>query len=221
MATKGYDNMSSVAQAGVMYDQLALGAGREDLIEAAQEGDEAAFRALYRAHRGEVHRIAFRLLGPSNEIEDVIQEVFLQVHRSIGKFRGQSKFSTWLHRVAVNVTLQHIRRKRTALATRSDEYLGERACEDTAEASPHQRAETQDRLCAVYKVLDELSPKKRAVLEMHDFEGKSAKEIAKIVNAPIFTVRTRLFYARREFYRKIAAQPAFAGDISPAELSRK
>ena len=221
MATK-YDNgmASSVAQAGVIYDQLSLGTSKEDLVEACQRGDEAAFRELYRAHRGEVHRVVYRLLGPSDEIEDVIQDVFLQVHRSIGNFRGNAKFSTWLHRVSVNVTLQFLRKKKTALATRLDERVGERP-DDAKSRSPHECAETQDRLNAVYRVLDELSPKKRAVLVMHDMQGMNAQKIAEIVGSPVFTVRTRLFYARREFYRKIAGHPAFAGDISAAQLSRK
>lgn len=222
MATKSYNSgmASSVAQAGVIYDQLSLGTTKEDLVEACQRGDETAFRALYIAHRSEVHRIIFRLLGPSDELEDVIQEVFLQVHRSIGNFRGNAKFSTWLHRVAVNVALQYLRRKRSGPISRLDDRVGERT-DEAKGRNPHDCAETQDRLRAVYGILDEISPKKRAVLVMHDMQGMSAHQVAEIVGAPVFTVRTRLFYARREFYRKVAAHPAFAGDLSMAELSRK
>ena len=203
-----------------MYDQLSLGTSKEELVEACQRGDEAAFRELYRAHRAEVHRVVFRLLGPSDELEDVIQDVFLQVHRSIANFRGSSKFSTWLHRVSVNVTLQHLRKKKASQGQQLDERVGERP-DDAKCRSPHECAETQDRLNAVYKVLDELSPKKRTVLVMHDMQGMSAQKIAEVVGSPVFTVRTRLFYARREFYRKIVGHPAFAGDISAAQLSRK
>ena len=220
MATKRYRMANAIAQAGLIYDELAVKNGDHDLVAAAQAGDQIAFQRLYVAHRGEVHRIVFRLLGPTDDLEDVIQDVFLQVHRSISNFRGQAKFSTWLHRVAVNVTLQYLRRKRTTIASRPDDRVDERPERDSS-GNPHESAETRDRLRAVYKALDQLSPKKRTVLVMHDMQGMNAKKIAEVVGAPVFTVRTRLFYARREFYKKIANDPAFAGDISAAELSRK
>lgn len=216
---------SAVADAGLIYNELPLNSrtdSDEDLVKACQEGNEVAFRSLYRAHRAEVHRIVFRLLGPNNDVEDVIQDVFLQVHRSICNFKGQSKFSTWLHRVAVNVSLQHLRRKRSTVVSRPDENVDERpACPDDMPQTPHEDAETQDRRRAVYRALDQLAPKKRAVLIMHDMQGLSAQKIAELVGSPVFTVRTRLFYARREFYKKIVKEPAFAGDITDAELSRK
>ena len=70
------------------------------------------------------------------------------------------------------------------------------------------------------RALDKLSPKKRAVVVMHDMQGMDAKEIAKVVRSPVFTVRTRLFYGRRDLYREVVKDPAFAGDINELELSR-
>jgi RNA polymerase sigma-70 factor, ECF subfamily len=225
MATKRKDGMANaVADAGLYYPNLTVDAGDhaiDSIVTACQAGDEAAFTNLYLAHRGEVHRIIYRLLGPNADVEDVVQEVFIQVHRSIGNFRGQSKFSTWLHRVAVNVALQHLRRKRSTVVSKSDDRVEERAAEDGTQLSPAESVETQERLRAVYRALDQISPKKRAVLVMHDMQGLSAQKIAEVVGSPVFTVRTRLFYARREFYRRIVGDPAFAGDICMAELERK
>jgi len=192
----------------------------ESLVESCRQGDEAAFRALYRNHRDSVHRIVFRLLGPNEDTEDIIQEVFIQVHRSIGRFQGKSKLSTWLHRVAVNVTYQYLRRKKTALPTRPDERIADRP-DPCVARSPEGCAETNQRLAAVGRALETLSPKKRIVVVLHDMEGKSATEIAEIVSAPVFTVRTRLFYGRKELYRRLLGDPAFSGDISAAELARK
>ncbi len=211
---------NAVAQAGILYPNLPIHTNDEDLVAACKSGDEAAFRRLYLSHRSSVHRIVFRLLGPTDDLEDVIQDVFLQVHRSICNFRGHAKFSTWLHRVAVNVALQHLRRKRSTVVSHPDDRVDERPSDDSSQ-TPHELAETQDRLRAVYRALDQISPKKRTVLVMHDMQGMSAQRIAEVVGAPVFTVRTRLFYARREFYKKIVHDPAFAGDISAAELSRK
>lgn len=224
MVTKSYKSgmANAVAEAGLYIPDIPVETSIEALVKACQEGDEVAFRNLYLTHRIDVHRIVYRLLGPTDDLEDVIQEVFLQVHRSIGNFRSQAKFSTWLHRVAVNVGLQYLRRKRSTVVTRPDERVEERAAvEGPGNRTPHECAETQERIRSVYRVLDQLSPKKRTVLVMHDMQGMSAQKIAEVVGSPVFTVRTRLFYARREFYKKISTDPAFAGNIDADELSRK
>src|SRR5512142_3550350 len=75
----------------------------ERLVARCQAGDRAAFREIFRLHRGDVARLVQRMLGQSADLEDVVQEVFFQVHRSIKDFRGQARFSTWLYRVTVNV----------------------------------------------------------------------------------------------------------------------
>src|SRR6188474_2751501 len=77
----------------------------DPIVARAQRGDRSAFTQLFRRHRSDVARLVFRLLGRPSDVEDVVQEVFLQVHKSLGDFRGQSKFGTWLHRVTVNVGL--------------------------------------------------------------------------------------------------------------------
>src|SRR5580704_12769426 len=85
----------------------------DKLIERATANDTAAFRELYNRHRVDVARLVYRMLGGRGDLEDVIQEVFVQVHKSLKDFRGQSKFSTWLHRVTVNVVLMHRRAARS------------------------------------------------------------------------------------------------------------
>ena len=75
----------------------------DPLVARAQRGDRGAFTELFRRHRADVARLVFRVLGRPADVEDVVQEVFLQVHKSLGDFRGQSKFGTWLHRVTINV----------------------------------------------------------------------------------------------------------------------
>ena len=85
----------------------------DDIVARSRQGDVAAFRHLFLQHRAEVSRLVFRMMGPRADLEDVVQEVFLQVHRSLKDFRGQSKFTTWLHRVTVNVVLMHRRAARS------------------------------------------------------------------------------------------------------------
>ncbi len=211
--------VATTADVSTISQRLVVEPLDQQLVEAARGGDDVAFRNLYRAHRMEVYRVVYRLLGPSPDIDDIIQDVFLQVHRSLGNFRGQSKFSTWLHRVAVNVALQHLRKKKTAVKTRPEDLAPE-AVADGGASTPHEEAETNERLAAVRRALDRLSPKKRAVVVMHDMQGMDAPAIAAAVGAPVFTVRTRLFYGRKELYREVLKDPAFAGDISREELTR-
>ena len=176
----------------------------EDLVQRCKEGERAAFVALFRKHRLDVARLIHRMLGPSIDVEDLVQEVFLQVHRSVGAFRGTSRFSTWLYRVTVNVVLMHRR------AQRSRPSFSQ---ETEAPPAPDGRPLPDDlvardaRVRAFYRVLDRLSEKKRTVFLLHEIEGMLPAEIAKLVGAPVLTVRTRLFYARREVLDLLSDEP--------------
>jgi len=183
--------------------------GADDLVERAKNGDRAAFRELFRRHRADVARLVFRMLGTTSggaDVEDLVQEVFLQVHRSLADFKGQAKFSTWLHRVTVNVVLMCRRaaRSRPVFAGEVSETEPDRGLlpdEDTAR---------KHRLEAFRRVLDRLPEKKRTVFVLHEIEGLPPAEIATIVDAPVLTVRTRLFYARREICDLMRDEPTLA-----------
>ena len=178
----------------------------DQLVARAASGDRLAFRDLYARHRAPVARLVFRLGLSNAELEDAIQEVFIQVHKSLKDFRGQSKFSTWLHRVTVNVVLMH----RRALRSRPS-YAEEPKHEPAGDSSlPDDDAETSERLRAFKRLLDRLGEKKRDVFVLHDLEGVAPAEIAQIVGAPVLTVRTRLFYARRELEVMLGEEPALA-----------
>jgi RNA polymerase sigma-70 factor (ECF subfamily) len=181
----------------------------DPLLARAATGDTAAFRQLYERHRVDVARLVFRMLGSRAEIEDVIQEVFVQVYRSLKDFRGQSKFSTWLHRVTVNVVLMHRR------AARSRPFFtgppSDEGSLDNSEAQPDEDVERRERVQAFARLLNRLPDKKRIVFVLHELEGIAPTEIARIVGAPVLTVRTRLFYARRELEAMLAHEPSLAG----------
>lgn len=151
------------------------------------------------------------MLGPSHEVEDIAQDVYLHVHRSLGSFRGDARFSTWLYRLTANVVRMHIRRvqARPRLSPVGSER--EPVFERSDGSTPADQAERGERVAALYRALEGLSDKKREVLVLHDLEGLPAAEIAAIVEAPVLTVRTRLFYARKEVYARLAEEPCFAG----------
>ena len=184
------------------------------LVERCQKGEAEAFRELFRAHRQDVTRLAQRMLGRSTDLEDIVQEVFLQVHRSIRDFRHGARFSTWLYRVTVNVVLMHRRAAKSRLSF-SDAPENVAAVDQRAGADD--QLERQRRVQAFHRLLDRLSEKKRIVFVLHELEGLAPGEIAKIVSSPVLTVRTRLFYARRELLAMLAEEPSLAG--LTAELS--
>ncbi|HEY3592514.1 MAG TPA: sigma-70 family RNA polymerase sigma factor, partial [Polyangiaceae bacterium] len=133
---------------------------------------------------------------------------FLQVHRSLKDFRGQSKFTTWLHRVTVNVVLMNRR------AARSRPTLVYPQLEDSQadpSLAPDEDLARMERVRAFQRLLDKLAEKKRTVFVLHELEGLTPSEIANIVGAPVLTVRTRLFYARRELTELLRQEPSLAG----------
>jgi RNA polymerase sigma-70 factor (ECF subfamily) len=181
----------------------------EQAIARAAGGDTEAFREIYERHRRDVARLVYRMIGPRSDQDDVIQEVFVQVYKSLKDFRGQSKFSTWLHRVTVNVVLMHRR------AARSRPVFAPEPPVDAAARSedipPDEGVERRERMRAFGRLLDRLADKKRIVFVLHELEGVPPGEIAVIVGAPVLTVRTRLFYARRELEAMLAEEPSLAG----------
>lgn len=179
----------------------------DELVRRAQAGVPEAFTRLFRKHRAAVSRIVFRMLGPSADLEDVVQEVFIQVYRSLPDFRGQSKFSTWLHRVAVNVVLMARRRARSRPLLTGEEAARN---EPNGDVLPDQQLARSRCLDAFRRLLDRLSEKKRAVFILHEIEGLPAAEIAATLACPVLTVRTRLFYARRELVQMMRSEACLA-----------
>jgi RNA polymerase sigma-70 factor (ECF subfamily) len=180
----------------------------EGLLRRAGAGDAAAFREIFVRHRNDVARLVYRMLNAPADLEDVVQEVFVQVFRSLKDFRGQSKFSTWLHRVTVNVVLMH-RRSARSRPVFTEEAPGDLVA-DERQPLPDEEAERCERMRAFQRLLGRLAEKKRVVFILHELEGLAPVEIAEIVGAPVLTVRTRLFYARRELEAMLAEEPSLA-----------
>jgi RNA polymerase sigma-70 factor (ECF subfamily) len=186
----------------------ARAADEDQLVARAASGERVAFRMLYERHRADVARLVYRMLGNRADLEDVIQEVFVQVHRSLKDFRGQAKFSTWLHRVTVNVVLMYRRAARSRPVFADDPPTDGHEPADSM--LPDEDAERRERMRAFSRLLGRLADKKRIVFVLHELEGLAPSEIAKIVGAPVLTVRTRLFYARRELESMLADEPSLA-----------
>ena len=178
-------------------ERPAAGATGE-LVIGCKLQERSAQTEFYSRYRNEVARIVFKVLGPDPDLEDVVQDVFIEVFRSIDRFKGKSKITTWLYRVTVNVAYQRLRKRRR----HPEDPLP--AMEDLPDhETPHRAAERQETSRTVYRILDTLAPKKRIVFVLHEILGMDSKEISRLVGANMLTVRTRLHYARKEFYSKL------------------
>lgn len=172
----------------------------QSLVASFQRGNTHALTELYRRHSRRVESVARHVIGPSDELEDVVQEVFIELQRSLHRFRGDARFTTWLHRVTVNVALQHLRRGRRKGWLR---WLGLDAANDamTPRAGNMEAAtEARETVRALYAALAEVSEKKRVCFTLYELEGMPLEEIAATVGTSVNTVKSRLFHARREVF---------------------
>jgi RNA polymerase sigma-70 factor, ECF subfamily len=184
-----------------------------EAIERAKSGDAAAFQSLYDRHKRRVYSLCLRMTANTAEAEDLTQEAFLQLYRKIGTFRGESAFSTWLHRLSVNVVLMHLRKKSLPLVSLEETTQGSSeedvpkkdfGAEDLALAGSIDRLQLQ-------KAVDELPPGYRTIFVLHDIEGYEHNEIAGIVGCSIGNSKSQLHKARmklRDLLRMNRAEKA-------------
>jgi RNA polymerase sigma-70 factor (ECF subfamily) len=168
-----------------------------ETIERAKLGDAEAFQVLYNKHKRRVYSLCLRMTANTAEAEDLAQEAFLQLFRKIATFRGESAFSTWLHRLSVNVVLMHLRKKslpvvsleETTQGTEEDSPKKDFGAEDIALAGSIDRMQLQ-------RAVDNLPPGYRMIFVLHDMEGYEHNEIAKIAGCSIGNSKSQLHKAR-------------------------
>ena len=169
-----------------------------EAIRLAQQGDGSAFERIYRLHSRRVYALCLRMVGNPAEAEDLTQEAFLQLFRKIGTFRGESQFSTWLHRLAVNVVLMKLRKK--TLPGPSLEELTE---PDEESGGPKKEVGGPDLRLAgsidrvnLQRSVEQLPPGYRTVFVLHDVQGYEHNEIAEIMHCSIGNSKSQLHKAR-------------------------
>lgn len=180
-----------------------------DAITLAQQGDAAAFECLYKAHCKHVYSLCLRMLRNMAEAEDLTQQVFLQLFRKIGTFRGDSSFSTWLHRISVNAVLMHLRRKRPA-ENQMDSL-------DDAGSGTADPRESGNNPLSMPTVIDRLNLK-RAIRQLpagykrffllHDVMGYRHAEIAARLGCSIGCSKSQLHKARKSLRRLLQGEVA-------------
>ncbi|MGD9583153.1 MAG: RNA polymerase sigma factor [Lysobacterales bacterium] len=160
------------------------------LVLAARAGDRVAFESLYRRHAGRVHAVILRLLGGDRgRAEDLTQEAFVLVWQKLGDFRGESRFATWLHRLAINLALMALRqdRSRPLAAPDGDAMLAEQSMPIALSPELHVDLES---------LIPRLPPRARAVWLLHDLEGWQHDEIGQQLGMAVGTSKAQLHRAR-------------------------
>jgi RNA polymerase sigma-70 factor (ECF subfamily) len=167
-----------------------------EAIERAKQGDAAAFEALYYLHKRRVYSLCLRMTANTAAAEDLTQEAFLQLFRKIGTFRGESAFSTWLHRMAVNVVLMQLRKKGLPVVSLEETLESEEeAPRKEPGAEDVNLAGSIDRL-RLEHAIGLLPPGYRMIFLLHDIEGYEHNEIAGIVGCSIGNSKSQLHKAR-------------------------
>jgi len=180
------------------------------LIERSQRGDLDAFDRLVAAHQDRIYHTAYRITGNAEDARDAGQETFIKAFRALARYRHEAAFSTWLHRIAVNASLDIVRRRPQAPPVPLEEVaLPAQSHNPDTEVERH---EVQRR---VHDALGRLAPDHRIIVVLRDLQGLAYEEIAEVVRIPIGTVRSRLSRAR-EALRALLRDLGPNGGMVPA-----
>ena len=181
-----------------------------ELAQAAAQGDMAAFEEIYQRNHRRVYSICLRMLQNAYEAEDLTQDVFIQLYRKIGSFRGDSAFTTWLHRMTVNQVLMHFRKRTVKFEKTTEE--GETPTQVVAGTENPFKMPIVDKI-ALENAIDQLPAGYKNVFMLHDVEGFEHEEVAKILGCSVGTSKSQLHKARLKLQKllKKKANPRLLG----------
>jgi RNA polymerase sigma-70 factor (ECF subfamily) len=187
-----------------------------DLAQSAAKGDMFSFEELYKRHHRRVYSICLRMLKNAWEAEDLSQDVFIQLYRKVGSFRGDAALTTWLHRMTVNQVLMHFRKRYVQNEkTTEDGEVPLRAVDGTENPN---KMSIVDRI-ALENAIEQLPPGYKNVFVLHDIEGYEHEEVARILGCSIGTSKSQLHKARLKL-RKLLAKKANPRLISLIKIGK-
>ena len=179
----------------------------KQLVERVRRGDKRAFDLLILKYQHKIISIVGRYLGDQNDVQDVSQETFIKAYRAIPNFRGESAFYTWLYRIAVNTAKNHLvsksRRPPNIDVDIDDGEFQNNSAVLRDNESPQASLATSQMEQVIFRSIENLPSELRIAVTLREFDGLSYEEIAKIMNCPVGTVRSRIFRAREAIEKKI------------------
>src|SRR5271157_1613517 len=183
---------SQAAVEGLMEHDTLL------VLQQCLKNDRKAQRELFNRYKLKVHDLVYKSLGPRFDTDDVIQQVFIELFKSLPLFKGDSSLDTWVYRIGSKVCTTQLRkkyRKRQPQIVYDSERADTEA--DTRFPCPSSEIEQKELECAVHDALDKLDAEKRMTVVLYEMEGRSLEEIAAITGIPLGTVKSRLFHGRK------------------------
>jgi RNA polymerase sigma-70 factor (ECF subfamily) len=180
-----------------------------ELVLKAQQGDVHAFDELVERYHGKIYGLTYNMTSNREDAEDLTQEVFVKAFQALPRFKGKSSFYTWLYRIAVNKTINYRKKRNRKRALSLDQFDQEIKSDEvyhdlTSKGSPLRNVSLTELQKKMNEALQTLSEKHRTVVILHDMQGIPHEEIAKMVGASVGTIRSRLFYARRQMQAELA-----------------
>ena len=192
-----------------VLDNEPQGPTDAELVLKAQQGDVHAFDELVERYHGKIYGLTYNMTSNREDAEDLTQEVFVKAYQALPRFKGKSSFYTWLYRIAVNKTINYRKKRNRKRALSLDQFDQEIKTDEvyhdlTSKGSPLRNVSLTELQKKMNEALLTLSEKHRTVVVMHDMQGIPHEEIAKVVGASVGTIRSRLFYARRQMQAELA-----------------
>ncbi|MPY87778.1 MAG: sigma-70 family RNA polymerase sigma factor [Luteitalea sp.] len=191
------------------------------LIERCLQGNQVAWEAIVRQHWRKVFNVAYKFVGKHDEAEDLTQDIFLKIFRSLATFDRRANFQTWLISVARNLCIDHYRSVRKERATIAREIDASTMPAATPDASPYARLEHDDQRALLRRALDRLVPALRSAVLLRDIQEFSYQEIAEHLDLPEGTVKSRINRGRLELTRQIKRLQAEAAARAAAAASAR
>lgn len=179
----------------------------KQLVERVRRGDKRAFDLLILKYQHKIISIVGRYLGDQNDVQDVSQETFIKAYRAIQNFRGESAFYTWLYRIAVNTAKNHLVSK-SRRPPNIDVDIDDGEFQNNSDVlrdneSPQASLATSQMEQVIFRSIENLPSELRIAVTLREFDGLSYEEIARIMDCPVGTVRSRIFRAREAIEKKI------------------
>jgi RNA polymerase sigma-70 factor (ECF subfamily) len=187
------------------------------VIEACRRGDRRALEAVLREQTLAVERLLVRMVGPSADLDDLLQQTLIAAVRAFPRYRGEASIRTWMSRIAVNMVRQHLRRpdrrRRVALELVPDDHV------DGVAAAPDGQTDHRRQLARLFHHLDAIKPDKRIAFVLHVIEGHPIEEVAALTGASRSATKSRIFWCRRALLSRARKDPALRDLLAEEESS--
>ena len=184
------------------------GPSDDELVLKSQQGDVHAFDDLVERYHSKIYALTYNMTSNREDAEDLTQDIFVKAFQALPRFKGKSSFYTWLYRIAVNKTINYRKKRNRKRAMSLDQFDNEIKLDDvyhdlTSKGSPLRNLSLTELQKKLNEAMQNLSEKHRTVVVLHDMQGIPHEEISKMVGASVGTVRSRLFYARRQLQSEL------------------